>query len=285
MPFFFIVSDFLYNIKEKTGGVYSIKKKAIGLLIPYIVFEILFICFLVLLRIKADGLSNTFQYFFSFITLLGVSVTWFLPCLFLTELIFCLLGKISRVRIAVVIVLMFVGFLLPKSIYWVVLSRCLIGLAFYTIGFYCGSFIFGIKKWYYFCISLVSFVMTAFLNSTVSMNASQYGNPLLFLGSSISGSFCVIQISSFFEKKSMISKFTKAIEFFGRNTLIILCTHMFFIELIRIADNKLFGNILPLLGNVEGLVFGLIVGLFEIPTIIICNRYLWFAFGKKKRVV
>lgn len=67
----------------------------------------------------------------------------------------------------------------------------------------------------------------------------------------------------------------------NKNILVVLCTHMFYIELIRAIDGKFFGRILFKLGIFEGIVFTLIVLAFESITIILCNRYFWFLFARK----
>lgn len=49
----------------------------------------------------------------------------------------------------------------------------------------------------------------------------------------------------------------------------VLCTHMFFVELIRLLDYKLLDNFLPKLGIVEGIVFCVILSTCE-GVLILC---------------
>lgn len=63
--------------------------------------------------------------------------------------------------------------------------------------------------------------------------------------------------------------------YFGRNSLIILCTHQCIMSLIRV----IFRN--DLTGMISGFIMFLIVILIEIPVIEIINRYLPFIIGKK----
>ena len=72
----------------------------------------------------------------------------------------------------------------------------------------------------------------------------------------------------------------QCIEFLGRNSLIVLCTHMFFIEVIRLLDYKLFDNVLYTLGILEGVVFGMLVVGLMFPVIAVSNRYLRKLYGK-----
>lgn len=67
--------------------------------------------------------------------------------------------------------------------------------------------------------------------------------------------------------------------FFAR---IILGSHMLIVEIVRLLDYKLLGNLLYKLGIFEGLVFGSIVMISEIPIIFIMKRYFGFALGNRK---
>ena len=71
--------------------------------------------------------------------------------------------------------------------------------------------------------------------------------------------------------------------FFGKNTAIILCTHMFVVEIIRLVDYKLFENLLYNFGIFEGFLFGGIVLAVMVVGIRIINRYFWYLFGIAKK--
>ena len=57
---------------------------------------------------------------------------------------------------------------------------------------------------------------------------------------------------------------------------------MLIVEIVRLLDYKLLGNLLYKLGIFEGLVFGSIVMISEIPIIFIMKRYFGFALGNRK---
>ena len=78
------------------------------------------------------------------------------------------------------------------------------------------------------------------------------------------------------------NKVLKLIELFGKNSIVILCTHMFFVELIRMIDAKACGSFLPKLGYAEGIIFATLILLCELIVIKLCNKYFWFAFGRSK---
>ena len=83
--------------------------------------------------------------------------------------------------------------------------------------------------------------------------------------------------------KNYIFKNTKYLSCFGKNSIIIMVTHIVFIEIIKLLDYKLNIGICNL-GYLEGIIVTLIVLLLEIPSIYILNKYFYFFFGKKKQI-
>lgn len=283
MPFFFIVTGVLYALKEKRGGKIDLKKNAKSLLIPYAVFEFMYSLFIISLSGQNfnDIIHELIKQLISTITFYGVSPTWFLPCLFFAECLFVLLKKTRFFQIPITLVLFFIGLLVPFPGYLIFVARSIVALGFITIGFYMFTAFSQLQKWYLFCIASIAFIVSASLNTVVSMVGSNYGIVPLFIASSLSGSYLLFQSSLFFSQKG-IRAINMSLEFFGRNTIVILCTHMFFVEIIRAIDGKFTDNFLYKLGAFEGIVFAIIVMLLEVITIIICNRFFWFLFGKKK---
>ncbi len=88
MPLFFIISGMLISLKneDKKNFIEIIKKKANGILTPYMFFSIIyfFIDIMNLYLHKID-LSTFIENGISSVTLYGVSVLWFLPALFIGE--------------------------------------------------------------------------------------------------------------------------------------------------------------------------------------------------------
>lgn len=100
LPAFFFVSGMLMQVKkeDRQGFVKTLKHKIIGIMVPYFWFS--FGSLLVDLLQVLRG-SFTFDimkaHFIQTITLQGYSVLWFLPVLFLAELLMLLLFKIIRI--------------------------------------------------------------------------------------------------------------------------------------------------------------------------------------------
>ena len=73
------------------------------------------------------------------------------------------------------------------------------------------------------------------------------------------------------------------LSFWGRNTIVILCTNNLIIELIRLIDHKIANDSLLSLGLLGCLVFTMLIIAIEIPLIkSVMNTKLSILFGKKQ---
>ena len=272
MPFFFIVSGLLFSAKDRI----NYKKQFKSLMIPYFVFETIF----GFLLCAFNHFNGVWDCFYTMITLKGLGATWFLPCLFGVECLFYITKKIGLFQIPVIVCLSAIGLIFKPIGLLLVLFRIFVGLGFFAVGAYLPQFFQKQHKWYFLIISIAIYVFSTVFNSEVSFVGCEFGIIPLSILSGLTGTFCLIQFSILIHK--YLSILGEKIEFFGRNTLVILCTHMIFIEIIRLLDYKMLKNVLPALGAFESFAFAFIVIILEIPTIIFSNKYLWFLYGKGK---
>lgn len=72
---------------------------------------------------------------------------------------------------------------------------------------------------------------------------------------------------------------SEILKYWGENSIKILCLHSFVIQIIRLFDYKLLGNLLPRLGIFEGIVFAILV--MAILTILmpVFNKFFYWSFG------
>lgn len=101
----------------------------------------------------------------------------------------------------------------------------------------------------------------------------------LFFINAVILSFAVLTIFNFIENK--YSKNLKILSYFGKNSIVVLCTNNLLIETIRLLDYKLTGNILlqyPLVGS---FIFTFILILIEAIIIKIAQGRLGLIFGMK----
>lgn len=267
MPFFFILSGIIYGKKVtyQENFRFSPEKTIVHLLIPYFICETLFSVFLALLDRNNSFFFSLGQKLISILTFKGVTATWYLSCIVFVELAFMSLHR-KKPQMAYVFsaVLFAVGAFTASSItgYWVPIIRCFIGLGFFCIGFMCGKSAYSNKAYLSvpMLIALVSLYLIMVLkNGMVSLVSLKLSNPILYILNALCGSTILLSIAARINTSGLSDKVKYILLCFGKNTLIVLCTHMFFLEIIRLLDYKLFNDLLPRFGMGEGIVFGMIL--------------------------
>ncbi len=280
MPFFFIVSGMLYADKWKHGVHLNLAKSAKRLLIPYAVFEVLFSTVVILLGQPDSFLQSMMDSLFtSILPGIGVTATWYLPCSLLVYILFgsiCKCTQRPQMQMLCVGVLTVMGLVIPVNRWATVLWRSMVGVGFFSVGFYGKNILtHRIKGIWLLCLTGI-YLLLVYANGQVSLVSQRYSNPLLYLLNGILGSYLLIQAA---QKIPMGSKY-RMIENLGRNSVVVLCTHMIVVELMRVADYKIFANMLPRLGYMEGIIFGVLVLSIIYPMIPVSNRYCKTLFGK-----
>lgn len=278
IPLFFIISGFLLKLNKNKDTKSMILKKFKSLMVPYILFSII--------SILGHYLINDLSYMilkksiFNTITLFGVEALWFLPALFISESIFLYeKNNIDKNKYKIlfyinIFLIIYIFMLIDKKNYnsvienfTIVLVRSIVALFFINIGYYLYKVIskINLKIYQIFILAIISVVFSK-LNGSVNLYSVQFDNLFLYVLNSIIGSFLTISIA----KKINGSK---ALEFLGQNTLIIMATHQLIIEAILKST---------LIKYLNGIIFIFIILLLEYPLIKIINKYLPFMLGKKR---
>lgn len=115
-------------------------------------------------------------------------------------------------------------------------------------------------------------------NGMVSLISLNFSSPLLYTANGLIGSYLLYQISM----RTSANHWSQPIAFLGKNSAIVLCTHMFAIELFRLLDYKLFGDAMKKLGDLEGVIMGGMIVMLMFPAISFCNRFCPVLFGKTR---
>lgn len=279
MPFFFILSGMLYAGKWNGNVDFRVGLTCRKLLIPYFVFDTAFCLFVTILG-RSNDLIGQFSVLFvqTILPLNGVTVTWYLPCQLMVLCIFSLTLKCRKKQfhIPVFAGLFLLALLVTPIGLLIPLWRSFIGAGFFAVG-YRSKNIFE-RKTNGFTLILMGalFLLLSEMNGMVSLVGLRFSNPLLYVATGLFGTYLLYQLCLKIPK----TRWSEAIAFLGKNSIVVLCTHMFVVECIRLLDYKLFNNILPTLGIMEGFVFGGIVVVLQFPIIQICNRYVPKLFGK-----
>lgn len=270
MPAFFIISGLLINPEkwERQSFLTFIKHKAYSLLIPYIFFEIAAGIFQVILfgvnAVKPIGIL------YGMLTLhCNQGADWFLPTLFVAEVVMWLFIRFNWYRYNYIAVLLFlgIGFWIPEPSYLVgVLRRICIAVAFLMIGVLLKKVLTHTdtnKAFVFLCVALV----VSYLNGCVDLSIRQFHNPALYLLGAVLGTYFILNMS---EKMD-----NKWIRYAGRNSLIIMGTH----QSVIVAFNQIFQT------NNYGILMQAVVlfsiGLVEVAIIPIIIKCVLFLVGRK----
>lgn len=239
MPLFFIVTGYLFSSSKYIYDFNKFfKKRATSLLLPYFSACILFLLLSVPLNYvrgldvdlggsitgilygNGDGLTHIFA-----------TPLWFLVCLFCTQILFCILYRITHKYSLVVQLLSFmsigvVGYFTSKSIHlpWG-FDIALVALPLFFLGYKAKEYKFlrNLKITFVpIVIVFMVFISSCYLNSPVDMNNRAYLNIVLFYVTGISGSILVIYIAKML---SEIYLPTKLLTVMGRESLSILIFH------------------------------------------------------------
>ena len=280
MPLFFIISGILVKFTEgkwiKKSFWQIFKSKFKHLMIPYFLFgmvSIILRCFL-----RDTSISNILWDAIYLFVLYGIEALWFLPALFIGEIIFISMLKFIKnktVNILLVIGLFSLAIFIRGIDYNMILlisSRAFISLGFISMGYYLFNIINDANiNVIYLLILFIINIFIAKYNGYVDLNNLVFNNVFLYVLNAIFGSFIVILAC----KKINI----KFIKYLGQNSLIIMALH----QNIMYLFEKVTG--LSLYGYISGLILCILIILIEIPIIYVINKYLPFMLGKKTKVI
>ncbi len=253
VPLFFFISGYLFKSGRYSGYLDILKNKLLTRIVPYLFFFLVSYAIFIL-RVSSsihlnpftlmavDDFRPMFLQQMSFLLLsngeslkpINVAL-WFMPCLFVTELLFYSLHKLTSSdikKISAVLVLAAVGgyaesIFVHKNLPWTI-DTALTALVFYGLGYAYRGFQpshgfsdLGNKRMamLLFVISTVVCILFAKLNGRVDMNAHHYGNFFYFYAGALSGIFSYLVIVPLLPGQRLLSTL-------GKNTLTILGTHL-----------------------------------------------------------
>ena len=290
MSLFFIVCGILYKLKQSGESTlilskYNpvIKKKCYTLLLPYVVLGTLWQCFLGVLQYIGGNraLSEMIRLKLKSILYLNSGIMWFLPTLFIAEMIFFIPLSNKLLKIAVITILTMIGLFFPLNINLLnVFLRGFVGCGFIAIGYYgCVLWRKPIKMYQVIIVEVIH-ILFVWYNGNVGLVGRNFGNPFLFMLNGVLGSFVLMQCCIKMDSMNWILK--KSLRYWGQYSIIILCTHTFIIEILRLLDSRIFSGILSSLGIAEGIVVTTVTMILLSLVMPICQRYFWWAFGLNK---
>ncbi|MBU5337326.1 acyltransferase family protein [Intestinibacter bartlettii] len=283
LPLFFIISGILIkhtsSDRKKFGNILSSRFKR--LIIPYFMFELLVIIVLMICNKEVSFTILKQNIIESILLYTKAGATWFLPTLFISELVFLGLKKLIKSNKLMVLISTII-FIIPFFIHTenhfsIVFFRNFTAIGFLAFGYY--SYNFLIKKeipMKYLIMILLIDIIISILNGKVDLYFLSYNNIFLYSICSITGSVLVIFIS----KKLKSIKIRDLFKYYGINSLIVMATQQAILgSVIKLITGKdAYSYSIPF-----GTIVLIMVMLIEIPTIEVVNRYLPFMLGNFKK--
>lgn len=249
MPLFFIISGMMFKKGKYKSFKPFIFSRLKSLICPYMFFSLISYMAYILIRIISDGLSNInvlellklFGQIFIAQNSLKLAYNlqlWFIPCLFLSEVIYWILcDKVSNnaFRYALIIIIVAFGWFTESPLCrvdfsvlpWNFSSACF-SLGFFAVGnesfqhFKKLEFPHGIcdyiKIIVAICIIIPILFCLAKLNGKISIGSRELGNGFLLYITGILGTF-IIMLLSFLVRSS------KVLQFIGLNSFYYMAVH------------------------------------------------------------
>ena len=244
MPAFFVISGMLMKLTgEKERPVKPlILHKLQRIMLPYLVFSIIY-PLVDLAKFGITGKGYSIQLFLqdllAGVAMIGVSVLWFLPALFFSELI--VLAAVKNAKKPLVwflLVLLFLAlwqipFLVPGMalVMWrIIYCSVLVMLGYVVFPFINKVSDYPVRLLFVSVALFVILYFTSLANGIVDLHFITFGNKALYYLNAMMGSLAMILLSIFIESKLM-NRIGRMLEFFGRHSLFIMITHINFFVL------------------------------------------------------
>ena len=313
MPLFFVISGMVMCHKEdllkERRSLFE--KKARSLLVPYFWFSLIYIIIYIVtynlgLTSKEDFLQSVIYMF----TFYGDSTLWFLPALLIAECGFYLLGqKLKGMKLLFVSLILGLGchllqfglsilkalnisnlFITNLIDFGTGFLRGGVALMFVAVGYHAFEMLKEREYYYgdehpgktrlkYFAVGAV-FLALAFaaskFNVTVDFHRMELGYFSFFFLNALLGSFGILGIS--YGIKSFLP-----LSFYGRNSLIIMCSHLNFYILYAAILWAWFVDTIVTRAKSYVFMFNIVLATLVMETILIfiINRFCPFIIGKK----
>jgi acyltransferase len=300
IPLFFILSGFFF--KESDDKLSKIASLAYQRIIPVLTFAILSIPLWVLYNkakfhaFAVEKIADKALYYLGGDPQLNV-ITWFLVCLFTTEVLIVLLGfkaanKSTNALLGIFLLLL--GFFVTKYAHSLItytklapnfwyIHESIVAMGFYLLG-----------NWLYYFISNLEFKKSILLHlviptavillilsnvlfspqEAVIISTSKHGSLLPFIINSLAGTLLVIGIGRYIPRNKITA-------FLGANTLILLGLNGFFFHFVNRQLVKLtLVSKSPAYVTINCLVVTIVSLALCYPVIYLFDKYLPQLFGK-----
>jgi hypothetical protein len=248
------------------------------------------------------------EHLFAAVCLSGISVFWFLPALFFGELLLIGIrkknsGAVCAAAVVALAAAAYLALMGENRLYaafsetgWMpylhlflnALIRVPFAAAFVAAGYAACPLLkkMSVRTWQNLAAGILCMAVTfavSRLNGITDMNYMVYNNILLYLVTSLCGSFGIIFLSRWLERWCGTAPL-KALIYYGKNSLVVMMTHAPF-YIMYLAARFTYGvnnHIVPLGQFPLCAMMVCVVLVIEIPVCELINRYFPFLIGKSK---
>lgn len=293
MPLFFFLSGYLLKSTQTSFGDF-IHKKTKTLILPYIIFSILTYAFWLLVgRHFGSDANIDIPLYKPAIGIIYASASnnymihniplWFIPCLFVVELLFYVLRKLPFSIYISLILCAAIGYTYPQvtslRLPWGI-DIAFTAVVFYGLGFICKTNnVFTLtKKVKIIGISifiLLIFIVGNSVQGRVDLNSLEFRNIFLFYATALSGIYLCYIISKQFSHNKIITKISN-------HTLTILALHGLSISILKACMIYILDMPIEILN--QSIIWNIIIALATIIILLPCmfffERYTPIIIGK-----
>jgi acyltransferase len=301
LPLFFWISGFLFTPEKYQHFRAFLYRRLQTLIVPYFIFILIsFIFWFTVVRslsIRGQAFSlNPWFPFWGIFYGLGVEpwrnpldiALWFLPCLFVTEMIFWHINKYTR-GISLVLALIICGVMGYVTSIWVPFRLpwsadvALSAVVFYALGYNfkkLGDPTNNLRRIWKIIIMAALAVLGFWLslvNGKADMNYNFFGNPFLFYGAAFAGIY-------FWYSMIRILPTVGAISYIGQNTIVLVGLVGITAFVLQGFMYLLFGS-LPTIGKaglLETIIYTVLEIILLMPVMYVINRFAPFILGRGK---
>lgn len=279
MPFFFIISGFLYKTRD-AGLKQAITLNFKRLLIPYLCLNVFFA---IVNCLKFGDLVPCMKKLFGFIFGGGTpcGASWFIITLFFIKCIYDILcyNKIEKLTIPIIFLSTLIINHVGHNFFYI--KSVLIGICFFHLGKICFKFInnndFKLRTFEKLIISFSLLIVSYYItlsNGKVSLYGGAMGNsPLMFYTNAIIGSLGIIFLSLCFEKIQ-----SKTICEMSKASIAVVLLHMTFV--VEARNGMKHFNISGMYLFITYAVLSIVIYYLCIIIFKITNKKIPFIWGK-----
>lgn len=256
IPLFFFLSGYLYNESKYHNPSLLIKNKSKHLLVPYLAFAVINFAVhvfstlaekhTIVMRDVLVHVAGPFVAIRNTAWTSGIGPFWFISCLFVTEILYCLIVnrcKSWKYRMAAVGVLSAMGFCYAKRIAtplpWSI-DVASIAILFFAGGHFVRSRYPRIPALPIWVVAPSILCIVIASRQWVDMFVGRYGNEALFMAGAFSGILCILMVA--YRLPAI-----RPIEYVGQYSIAFLCLHQY--PVYPTLAHIRFGSIHPFSGN------------------------------------